>query len=103
MLATAAYGSSANLRIARLHARMCSVGCCALQGPYAHSRGKSSWYPACAGVISGCTPEYSAVQVVQAAVAAHDKDRDGRLSRAEFRNLLAASQQENANLSVKVA
>lgn len=43
------------------------------------------------------------MQIVQASVAAHDKDGDGRLSRAEFRNLLAASQQENANLSVKVA
>lgn len=43
------------------------------------------------------------VQIVQATIAAHDKDGDGRLSRAEFRSLLAASQEESESLSVKVA
>lgn len=102
MLATTAHGSSFNLRIARLHARMCSKGAVLCKG-LMHIPEASPHCIQPARVISGCQPEYSAVQVVQATVAAHDKDRDGRLSRAEFRNLLAASQQENANLSVKVA
>ncbi|CAL5222595.1 g4986 [Coccomyxa viridis] len=41
--------------------------------------------------------------IVQATIAAHDKDGDGRLSRSEFRSLIAASQQENSSLSAKVA
>ena len=43
------------------------------------------------------------MQIVQATIAAHDKDGDGRLSRSEFRSLIAASQEENSSLSVKVA
>ena len=43
------------------------------------------------------------MQIVHATVAAHDKDGDGRLSRTEFRSLLAASQKEHQSLSVKVA
>ena len=43
------------------------------------------------------------MQIVHATIAAHDKDGDGRLSRTEFRSLLAASQEEHQTLSVKVA
>ncbi|CAK0783838.1 hypothetical protein CVIRNUC_007038 [Coccomyxa viridis] len=42
-------------------------------------------------------------QIVHATIAAHDKDGDGRLSRTEFRSLLAASQEEHQSLSVTVA
>ena len=43
------------------------------------------------------------MQIVQATIAAHDKDGDGRLSRSEFRSLIAASQEEETSMSVKVA
>ena len=42
------------------------------------------------------------MQIVQATIAAHDKDGDGCLSRTEFRSLIAASQEENSSLSVHV-
>ena len=56
-----------------------------------------------AEILRVCDVLIVGMQIVHATIAAHDKDGDGRLSRTEFRSLLAASQEEHQSLSVKVA